>query len=139
VQGNGNSNAPCKYSFTDEKLSSGKYAYRLKQIDNSGTFKYSQEVEVLVVVPKVFALNQNYPNPFNPNTTIEFTLAENGFTSLKVFDILGRGVATLVNESLKAGIEHQVLFDAAQLSSGIYFYKLECGKQLQVRKLILMK
>jgi hypothetical protein len=84
-------------------------------------------------------LNQNYPNPFNPTTTIEFTLAEDGMTTLKVYDMLGKEVTTLVDEDLEAGVLHQATFNASRLSSGMYFYRLENGNQTQVRKLMLMK
>jgi len=140
VSGAGTNNSPKEYSFTDSKLSAGRYAYRLKQVDANGLFKYSQSVEVVVSgVPKVFSLSQNYPNPFNPSTTIEFTLSEDGITTLKVFDILGREVSTLVKDELKAGMVHQATFDASRFSSGVYFYRLENGKQTQVKKLLLMK
>jgi len=139
VKGSGTSNSPKEYSYTDASVASGTYAYRLKQIDNNGAFKYSQEAEVTVVVPKVFALSQNYPNPFNPSTTITFTLAEDSRVSLKVYDIIGREVAMLVNGDMKAGELHSVLFDASKLSSGLYFYRLDAGKNSLVRKLVLMK
>jgi hypothetical protein len=92
-----------------------------------------------VSVPKIFTLSQNYPNPFNPITTIVFTLAEDGKVSLKVYDILGRQVATLVNEELKSGVLHKVSFNASQLSSGIYFYRLSSSKNSLVKKFVLMK
>jgi fibronectin type 3 domain-containing protein len=139
VAGAGTSNSPKDYSFIDANLASGRYAYRLKQVDNDGTFKYSQDVEIEILVPKVFALSQNYPNPFNPATTIEFTLAEDGMVSLRVFDILGREVQTLVNGEMKAGEAHSIIFDASKLSSGLYFYRLETGKSSLVKKLMLLK
>jgi hypothetical protein len=90
-------------------------------------------------VPKVLALNQNYPNPFNPSTTINFTLAEDSHVSLRVFDMLGREVATLANSEMKAVEVHNVLFDASRLSSGLYFYRLDAGKSSLVKKLMLLK
>jgi hypothetical protein len=89
--------------------------------------------------PAEFVLSQNYPNPFNPTTTITFTLAEEGYVSLKVFDVLGREVVALVNAQLKAGVVHHAILDASQLSCGIYFYRLEVGKNVQVKKLMLLK
>ncbi len=140
LKGSGSSNSPKEYSFTDTKLSSGRYAYRLKQIDMGGTFKYSESVEVEVGgVPRLFTLNQNYPNPFNPRTTIEFTLAEDNKVTLRIIDILGREVITLVNDEMKAGVLHQIPFDASQLSSGVYFSLLESGGKKLVKKLMLMK
>jgi hypothetical protein len=90
-------------------------------------------------VPNAFRLAQNYPNPFNPATTIGFTLAKNSNVMLKVYDLLGREIATLVNEEMKAGILHKVSFDGSRFASGIYFYRLEAGENAQVKKLILLK
>jgi uncharacterized delta-60 repeat protein len=90
-------------------------------------------------VPGKFELEQNYPNPFNPVTTIEFTIAKDGIASLRIYDILGREVTILVNGQLRAGVLHRVKFDASRFTSGIYFYRLVSGGQMQVKKLILMK
>jgi hypothetical protein len=140
VEGNGTTNAPKEYSFTDKHLSAGTYSYRLKQLDRDGQYGYSLSVEVIVgVVPKLFALEQNYPNPFNPSTTIGFTLQESGLTTLKIYDAIGREVATVVNENLEAGMYHQKTFDARNLSSGVYFAKLTSGGKSQLKKLMLMK
>jgi len=140
VSGSGTSNSPKEYSFTDKNLHPGRYAYRIKQIDQDGTFKYSQSVEVEVgLVPKVLTLSQNYPNPFNPMTTIEFTLAEDSKVSLKVFDMLGREVATLISGELKAGVLHQKTFDVAKLSSGMYIYCLQAGNKSLAKKLMILK
>jgi hypothetical protein len=139
VKASGNSNSFKHYSFTDENLNSGTYFYRLKMIDNDGSFKFSNEIKAEIIIPKVFSLSQNYPNPFNPATTITFTLSEDGWTTLKVFDILGREIQTLVNEELKAGTVHSVIFNGSELPSGIYLYRLETNNQVSVKKLILMK
>jgi hypothetical protein len=140
VEGAGNSNSPREYSYSDRSLSAGTYSFRLKQIDRDGSFSYSPEVEVTVgSVPNVFSLEQNYPNPFNPTTTISFTLQSAGVTSLKIYDAIGREVVTLVNENLDAGAYHQRTFDAARLSSGIYFAKLQNGKNVQIRKMMVLK
>jgi hypothetical protein len=88
---------------------------------------------------RVFALSQNYPNPFNPTTTIEFTLIKDSKVLLKVYNVLGQEVATLLDGEMQAGILHRVPFDASRLSSGIYFYRLEAKDNVQVKKLILMK
>ncbi len=138
VEGNGTTNAPKSYSFTD-KSANGKISYRLKQIDRDGKFEYSQTVEVTAATaPKEFALEQNYPNPFNPTTVISYQLSANGFTSLKIYDAIGREVATLVNEVKEAGY-YSAQFDGARLSSGIYFAKLSSSGKTQMRKLVLMK
>ncbi|MCX7875098.1 MAG: YCF48-related protein [Melioribacteraceae bacterium] len=139
VKGNGNSNSPKHYSFIDQNPIGGKLKYRLKQIDSDGSFSYSNEIEIYVNIPKVFALEQNYPNPFNPTTTISFTLQEDGLTTLKIYDLLGREVKTLVNEELKAGQIHRINFDGSGLASGVYFYKLESKSMSMIRKFVLMK
>jgi len=89
-------------------------------------------------LPERFELFQNYPNPFNPTTTIRFRISTSGFTSLKVFDVLGREVATLVNKELSAG-EHSVQWNATEMPSGIYLYRLESGTNVSTRKLVLVK
>jgi len=94
------------------------------------------------VVPNVYALMQNYPNPFNPSTQIHYSLAKDGYTTLKVYDILGREVATLVNAQEKAG-EHTVPFNSASirsgLASGVYFYRIESGSFVSTKKMMLLK
>ena len=88
--------------------------------------------------PEVFSLEQNFPNPFNPSTTISFSIPENGQTTVKVYDVLGNEMATLINQYLAAG-PHSVKFDAAALSSGIYFYRLHTSGLTATRKLLLVK
>jgi len=88
--------------------------------------------------PAEFALAQNYPNPFNPETVIEFALPRAAETSLKVFDVLGREVATLVNAPMEVGV-HRVTFDASLLASGVYFYRVEAGEFRAVRKMVVMR
>jgi hypothetical protein len=140
VDGHGNSNSPKNYSFKDNNLSYGKIQYRLKQIDNDGKFEYSEIVDVNIDLPLSFELSQNYPNPFNPTTKIGFRIpiGTSGIVSLKVYDILGREVATLVNEEKSAGI-YEVEFNAESLSSGIYFYRLQTGNFVDTKKFTLMK
>ncbi|MDQ3022093.1 MAG: T9SS type A sorting domain-containing protein [Bacteroidota bacterium] len=89
-------------------------------------------------IPEKFSLEQNYPNPFNPSTVIRYSLIENSFTSLVVYDVLGNEVATLVNEKLNAG-SYSVDFDGANYPSGIYYYRLESGSFSEVKKMILLK
>ena len=139
VQGSGNSNTAKSYSFTDSKLSNtGKYSYRLKQVDNSGSFKYSNVTEVNYTVPTVFSLSQNYPNPFNPNTIISYSLPQASNVKLSVYNALGQMVKVLENESKEAGT-YNISFNASELSSGIYFYKIEAGQFSQTRKMMLVK
>ena len=139
VEGHGTSNSAHNYLYTDASVSSGTNAYRLKQIDNNGTYKYSSEAEIAIAVPKVVALNQNYPNPFNPTTTITFTLAQDGFTTLKIFDVLGREVTTLANGMMKSGVVNTVSFDGSKISSGVYFSRLESNGNVQTKTLLLLK
>jgi hypothetical protein len=95
-------------------------------------------VEEKKILPTVYDLQQNYPNPFNPTTVISYQLPVNGYVTLKVFDLLGREVAVLVNEKKEAR-SHTVHFDGSGLSSGVYFYQLRGGDFVKTRKLILQK
>jgi len=88
--------------------------------------------------PLTFQLEQNYPNPFNPSTRIKYQIAENDFVSLKVYDVLGNEVATLVNEEQTMG-NYSATFNASSLSSGSYFYKLQTGSFVETKKMVLMK
>jgi len=140
VEGKGTTTEQQFYTFTDKNLSAGKYQYRLKQIDFDGSVNYSKIVEVNTSVPVEFVLEQNYPNPFNPSTKIKFTLPEASNVSLKVYDMLGREAATLIDEFKPAG-NYDVEFSAEsfQLSSGVYFYRLNAGDFTSVKKMILSK
>jgi hypothetical protein len=89
-------------------------------------------------LPTHFSLDQNYPNPFNPATTISFTLPSKSFVSLKVFDILGREVATIISEEMSAG-SYSRQWNAANMSSGIYFYRLQAGTFIETKKLVLLR
>ncbi len=140
VEGHGNSNSPKEYSYTDNNVQYGNYVYRLKQIDTDGQFEYSEIVEVDAgAIPNGFVLEQNYPNPFNPSTTIKFALAETQQAELKVFDVLGNEVATLFNGLADGGKVYESEFDASNLSSGIYFYRLETSRKVQSKKMLLIK
>ena len=136
----GTSNSPHEYSYSDNNLSPGRYAYRIKEIDLDGSFKYygHAEVEIEITAPAEFALGQNYPNPFKPATRISFTLPSKLFASLKVFDALGREVSILVSEELPAGTYSQQ-WNAKGLPSGVYFYQLQAGLFTETKKLILLK
>ena len=138
VNGNGTSTEIHNYSFVDQSPVSGKSYYRLKQIDFDGSFEYSSIIEVVFGTVAEFALEQNYPNPFNPTTKINFSIKEKGNVELKVFDLLGSEIATLVNEE-KAPGNYEVFFDASELSSGIYLYSIKSGNFVQTRKMLLMK
>jgi hypothetical protein len=88
--------------------------------------------------PIEFSLSQNYPNPFNPSTTIDYSLAKESFVQLKIFDVLGREIKTLIDEKETIG-KHTVHFDASDLNSGIYFYRITAGGFSQSQKMILVK
>lgn len=141
IDGAGNSNSPESYSFTDNNVKTGKYAYRLKQIDNDGKFKYSGTVEAAVnSLPGKIELEQNYPNPFNPSTVIKYQISEATHVTLKVYDMLGKEVVTLVNEFQNAGIySSEFSIQNTKLSTGIYIAKLTAGKYAQSIKMSLVK
>jgi hypothetical protein len=142
VEGKGTTLQSQSYSYTDAVAGT---AYRLEQLDNDGLKNYFGPIYLNPnslgdnSVPAVFALNQNYPNPFNPSTKISFSLANANYTTLKVYNIVGKEVATLFNGSAEAGKQYVVNFDASQLTSGIYFYKLQSGSSVEVKKLTLVK
>jgi len=139
VQGNGNSNSPKEYSFTDQAAMSGSYTYRLKQVDNDGTFKYSETVEVTVgQIPNDYSLNQNFPNAFNPSTTIAYDVPETSSIRISVYDILGKEIKLLVNAEKNPG-HYEIIFDAKELAGGIYYYTIKVGEFSQSRKMILLK
>lgn len=138
VPGFGTTTEPKSYSFKDIDVMNGLYKYRLKQIDFNGSFEYSDVVEVQINIPDKFVLEQNYPNPFNPSTTIKYQIPNTGFVTLKIFDVLGNEVATLVNEEKPSG-EYEVEFGAEELSGGIYFYVLKTGSFKSVKKMIFLK
>ena len=138
VNGNGTSTEVHSYSFIDANPVTGISYYRLKQIDFDGTFDYSNIVEVVYGAVAEFALEQNYPNPFNPTTKINYSIKEKGNVELKIFDLLGSEIATLVNEEKTPG-NYEVFFDASNLSSGVYLYTIKAGSFVQTRKMLLMK
>jgi hypothetical protein len=146
VPGYGTSTAKHFYSFNDENLSEGKYQYRLKQIDFNGSFEYSDVAEVEILSSVKFSLEQNYPNPFNPSTKIRYSIPsviasgtkQSQLVTLKVCDVIGNEIATLVNEEKPSG-EYEVEFNAGEIPSGIYFYQLKSGNYFETKKMILLK
>jgi len=138
VEGAGNSSSPKSYKFTDNKpIGGSKFIYRLKQIDNDGTYEYSDEIEV-EIIPTEFALYQNYPNPFNPNTTIRYQLPQESKVIIKIYDILGSEVITLLNEKKEPGV-YEVEFNASHLSSGTYIYRIVADGFVETKKMVLLK
>jgi len=140
IEGHGNSNSPKEYEFYDNDVAFGKMYYRLKQIDNDGTYGYSDIVEVDVPIVQEYAvLEQNYPNPFNPETKIRFVVNDNTRVSLKIFDAVGSEIAEIFNNIVESGKIYEINFDGALLSSGIYFYSLTAGNHKEIRKMLLLK
>ena len=124
VPGKGNSNVRVDYTFEDKNLLPGKYAYQLKQIDYNGTSTtYSLNGSIEIAVPKKLTLSQNYPNPFNPITKIDYDLPVDAKVSMKIYDLSGREIISLVNTFQKAGA-YTVTFDGTNLATGIYLYSL---------------
>lgn len=145
VEGKGTTSEKTNYSYIDETFPSGELQYRLKQIDFDGTFVYSNIESVNAVLASEITLHQNYPNPFNPTTNIKFTVSIVGTnhdlslqTNLIVYDLLGREVATLVNQKLLPG-NYEFEFNGEGLSSGIYYYVLKTVSKTISKKMILMK
>ena len=143
VPGFGTSTEAKSYSFTDQSVNSGTHYYRLKQIDFDGSFNYSGVVEVDVALPTEFSLEQNYPNPFNPSTTIQFSLPVDAQVTINIYNLVGEKIAEAVSGNFTAGL-NKVTFNASQLTSGVYFYRLDAnginGKTFSdVRKMSLLK
>ncbi len=141
IEGNGTTTLKQSYTYTDASVSSGKgkFYYRLKQIDFDGTTKYSDVVEVdYSLIPTEFTLSQNYPNPFNPTTTIKFGIPKEVKVTIKVYDILGAEVATIVNGKLVPGY-YKYKWNASHFASGVYIYRIVAGSFVQTKKLMLLK
>ena len=143
IHGSGTTTSTKNYEYTDKNLTSGKYEYRLKQIDFNGSFSYfNLNSEVNVGLPTKFELSQNYPNPFNPSTKINYDLPVDGRVSIRLYDISGREVAMLVNEVKTAGY-YTLSFNASNLASGMYFYRINAegnGKNfVDTKKMMLIK
>lgn len=145
VNGNGTTTERHQYTFKDAKLVTGAYQYRLKQVDFSNNVEYYQPTnnsDVIIGKPGVFDISQNYPNPSNPKSKIDFAMPFDGKVSIKVYDILGKEVATLVNE-FKSADFYTVEFDGTNIASGTYFYRIvaegDNQKFTKTLKMILVK
>jgi len=143
IKGNGTTTDRHDYSFIDKQLQPGMYTYRLKQIDLNGKYEFSKSVEVQVVVGLSYALGQNYPNPFNPETAIKFTIPQAGRVFIKVFDVTGKEVATLVDKEMQAGSYETSWFgrdnNGYNVSTGVYLLKMTSGNFVQSRKMMFLK
>jgi hypothetical protein len=141
VFGRGNSTEYQTYRFIDStSLSPADYTYRLKQVDNDGSYEYSTEINLSVQVPEGFQLMQNYPNPFNPTTQIGFQLPRNCKVTLAIFDLSGRVVNTAIREEDREAGYHEVEFDGSGVSAGVYFYQLIAdSRTVATEKMVLIK
>jgi hypothetical protein len=143
IEGSGTTTSPNEYSFIDQDKLNGIIQYRLKQIDFDGAYNYSNVIDVDLSVT-VFELAQNYPNPFNPVTKIIFSIPSNiggargWLTTLKVYDVLGNEITTLINEQKQPGT-YEVNWDATALTSGVYFYRITTGSFVETKKMILLR
>jgi hypothetical protein len=138
ISGQGTKTEMTPYSFTDVTPLNGQNSYRLRQVDFDGTSKIYGPITVNFENNFTYSLEQNYPNPFNPFTTINWQIAKDGFVTLKVYDLLGREIAQLINEEKKAG-NYKVKFDGSSLPSGVYLYELISGGFKSTKKFVLMK
>jgi len=143
VRGNDTTLTQKKYTFTDTDVKNGNYYYRLKQIDENGTYEYSHNIKVTIGIPFKFDLEQNYPNPFNPSTTIAYSLPKSCTIVLKIFNMKGQIIDQLVNEFQQAG-RHTVVWDGKDLNgdkvpSGEYIYKIEALETAVFRKMMIIK
>jgi hypothetical protein len=142
--GNGTTNRSFDYSYTDNGVRSGTWYYRLLQMDLDGSVHYggTMKVEVLTGIadtsPAIFLLEQNWPNPFNPKTVVSCQLPVPSKVRLVVYDMLGREVATLLDEVMEAG-RYDVPFEGAGLSSGVYVYRLTAGRYVESKRMVLAR
>jgi hypothetical protein len=139
IEGHGTTTETQVYTFIDKGLAEGTYSYRIKQVDFDGSYKYydlNQDVEI--AAPISYALSQNYPNPFNPTTKIKYSVPFDGFVNIAVFNILGKKVANIVSSVQKAG-NYELTFDATNLASGMYIYKMKAGDFVSIKKMMILK
>ena len=138
IKASGNSSGPRKYAFTDKNATPGKNNYRLRIVDNDGSYDYSNIVEASISAPDKFMLGQNYPNPFNPSTVITYSLPSPSNVKLILYNAIGITVRVLENEFKEAG-NYSLNFNASKLSSGIYFYRLQAGSFNETKKMMMLK
>ena len=139
VKGNGTSTSEKYYTFKDDGVKKGKYSYRLKQIDRDGTFEYHNTAEVVIGLnPTKIVLDGNYPNPFNSTTVISYQIPKTGNVEIKLYNLLGKEIATIENEVKEEGF-HEVKFNSGSIPSGVYYYKLQSNNQTEIKKMVLMK
>lgn len=140
INGNGTTTLLNNYSFKDENLKNGFYTYKLKQIDFDGSFAFIGNLNCEINIADKFILEQNYPNPFNPSTNIKYTVVKNQLVVLKVFDVLGNEITTLVNEEKQPGIyKTEFKIQNTTTHSGTYFYRIKIGNFVETKKMIFLK
>ncbi len=139
VKGNGTVNTVSTYIFEDRNLQSGQYLYKLKQIDYNGNYEWFNLSSVVnITTPTKSNIVQNYPNPFNPTTKINYTVDKNSLVSIKVYDISGKQIVTLVDEYKTSGY-YSVDFNGSNLSSGNYIYVYETNGIQITKRMTLIK
>ena len=144
VKGIGNSLIENIYSFIDtDTPEAGTLYYRLRQVDYDGSYEYSDILEVEVSSPREFKLEQNYPNPFNPVTTIRYKLPKSSNVVIKIYNVQGQEIKTLLNENQPAGF-HYVKWNGTNnfginVNSGIYIYRLQADKYISTKKMVFLK
>ncbi|MFN3874122.1 MAG: T9SS type A sorting domain-containing protein, partial [Ignavibacterium sp.] len=139
VQGIGTSTEINSYEFVDQNLEPGNYSYRLKQIDYDGNYTFSNIVDVEIFQPAEFRLEQNYPNPFNPSTKISWQSPVGSWQTIKLYDIMGREIETIVDGYYEAGSHSKLYIVNSSLPSGVYFYRLQAGNFSAIKKMILIR
>ena len=139
VAGNGTTNEPQTYGYRVEALPPGRHVFRLKQVDFDGAFEYSPEVEVAVELTQRFALSEAYPNPFNPATQFTLAVDRRQTVSVEVFNLLGQRVRTLFAGTLEANAPRTFTFDARDLPSGLYLYRVSGETFAATRQMTLLK
>uniref|UniRef100_A0A7V3E6M8 T9SS type A sorting domain-containing protein n=1 Tax=Ignavibacterium album TaxID=591197 RepID=A0A7V3E6M8_9BACT len=139
IEGKGTSTEIHNYEFVDQNLEPGNYSYRLKQIDYDGNYTYSNIIEAEILSPIEFKLGQNYPNPFNPGTIISWQSPVSSWQTIKLYDIMGREIETIVDDYYEAGFHSKLYIVNSTLPSGVYFYKLQAGNFSEIKKMILIR
>jgi hypothetical protein len=145
IAGNGTTIKSHSYACLDSTAAGGRWHYRLKQIDLNGAIRFGPEVTVNVPIaaeqgsmPNAFALHQNYPNPFNPSTTLRYDVPTPSHVTLRVYNVLGQVVATLVDEQQQPGYK-SIEFTTGRIASGVYYYRLVAGSFVATKQMVVVK
>lgn len=139
VEGLGTSATGKTYIYKTDRLEAGTYSFRLKQVDLDGSFVYSPTVEVVIEVGDTYVLTDAYPNPFNPSTTIGFAVSNAQEVSVNVYNLVGKHIATLFDGPVQANESKSVVFEATNLPSGIYLYRIAGEDFSTTRQVVLLK